>query len=597
MSESGWQFTYNRADGAISEPASALSCATLIAGGFVRFSGAPTCGISGQVAVFGEWRPDNLGQISTLLKLPDETEPEKVIAAAWHTWRHALADYLRGPFAFGLMDLSTRELYCARDAFGLLPLFFALRGSKIHVADRSHVVRTLSGGITAHNPNMIADFLLGVSRDKSATYYEGVSRLPPGSWMSFTANASQTHRYWDPNHIETDPDPKEAVEHFRTLFDESVNRCHSAGRSGILLSGGLDSSSIAASLVASGLVEPGFPAFSLTYRNTDGWSDGEHLDRLYREFGFVPHELPSAGHDPLSDLERYLQALDGPYLSYGHSVSFRLQPLAKASGCEVVLCGHGGDEIVSYGLGRLNELARQRRWLTLWREVRGASEIYNTSRIAFMRPYLAHLNFYRRLSAYAMKRDRALTSVDTSSVLSSELAARVTDDRSGPQNPMTRHDHDNRMIHAWSLDQPIQVQSLEVFAICSQADGVRTTMPFYDRQLAEFSLSLPSIYKLDGGVSRAIMRKAMKGSLPSMTLNRASKFDFAKQFVNGLVAQEEKVRELTDPRDALLSPYVNPERIYELWASLARQGTSLNISDAFGLWRVAVLALWLRQAS
>lgn len=550
--------------------------------------------------IVGEWRPDNAPEMRGILNLPGDASLEHIVAAGWVQWNRDLADHLRGPFSIALFDHGTREFYAGRDAFGLLPFFYHLRRNLICFGRNSRAVRMQSGDAWSPNIAMIADFLVGQEVDKEATYFEGLHKLAPGTWLSVTARSHKTHRYWSPRSAPAVMDRPDAAFEFRRLFDRSVKNCHRPGNTSLMFSGGLDSSAIAASLVHQGLAGAEFPTISLTYRGNEGWTDGSHIDRLNNEYGFVRHELPSAAHDPLDGIVRYLRDLDGPYIYYGHSVSFRLQALSRKLGYGCVMSGHGGDEIVSHGFGRLNELAKERKLVTLWRETGGPARLHSVPRMKIFQRYLHHLPPYRRI-AKRLARFRQF-SVDQSghqprSLLSPPLADVALSARYVDGNPLTRLDHTERSLHEWLLDQPIQANALDIFAIASETDGVVTSMPFYDRDLAEFSLSLPAHWKLDRGVTRRIMREAIADAMPPATLNRADKFNFARNFVDGLLADRSRLFDLTNPNDSAIAPYIAADRVKEMHVAVLQKGTGIDIHDAYALWRIAVLHLWLRDAA
>ena len=549
------------------------------------------------IQVAGEWRADNAQELRERLNLPTGSSPAAILTAGWGRWKYGLADRLRGPFAIVLFDRSTRECYCARDVFGMLPLVYAVQNDKLILADRSSKVRRLSGVPHSINPAMIAEFLDGEWRSKDATYYKGVTRLRPAHFMVATPTGLSHERYWHPSNLPRNQHIPDAAQQFRALFDRSVRRCHVEGQTALALSGGLDSGAIAGSIAA---MDPAAkpPAISLTYRDNDAWTDGKHLDDLRDTLGFAGHELPSTMHDPLGDLERYLVALDGPYLSYGSSVATQLHRLTANLGHRFMLSGNGGDEIVSYGLGRLNELARSGRWWRLWRESQGATRLHGSTRADTFRRYLVHLDRYpgggrvvRRLT-----RQRAAMTAPPRNLSSEALRSDSDCERESLPNPLSHRDHDDRVVQEWMLDHPLQAKSLEMFAVTSEADGIRTVMPFYDRELVELSLSLPSDEKLKDGETRVILRRAMAGALPPSIGARGDKFDFSSVFIRGLVARPERLLDLTNPECRALKPYVDVDELTRLRALVTNDPATIPSVDAFALWRAAVLSMWLERA-
>jgi len=465
---------------------------------------------------------------------------EDVILAAWSHWGRDMANKLRGAFGFAIFDKESRSLYIARDNFGVSPVYTSIDKDKIIVGSSSRLVRACLQPNIKRDTLMLADFLSGAAL-------------------------------------------------------ESENK----GKTALMLSGGMDSSSIGALIKHLELSDKPLPTLSLTYNETKGWCDQDHLETMIEFLGKNSHEYPSDTHDPLADMEHWLTAMDGPFLRYGHSVSFKLLPIANALGYTEVYSGHGGDEIVSYGTGRLNELAKARDWLTLWREVKLVAKTYERNPYVFFYQYRLHFNIFRRLQKkFQRKRPKTAekNAVNVNS-LSEALADQVDTSRYYVKSVRSRLNHDERMVHNDTLAHPLQATSLEVFALCAEASGVTVHMPFFDRDLGEFCLSLPSDLKLKNGLTRYILREGMKNIMPESVRLRKDKFDFSSNFKNGLFADPDRLLKLTDPNSIPISDFVNVDWLQTLRNKIKQGHTDFHITEAFFLWRVVILGYWLKIES
>jgi asparagine synthase (glutamine-hydrolysing) len=541
------------------------------------------------VIVSSASRIDNFAQLARQFGLGPKVCLESLLIAGWQRWGTDLAKHLRGVFAFVLQDIKAKCFYLVRDHFGLAPLFTCEHRGALIIGLSSQSIRAQIPGSLADNELMLADFVAGAYLERAATFFSGIERFPEAHWALINADGEQRCRYWSLSAIPAQPDPYQPVERFRELMDKAVSHCVIPAQTGLMLSGGLDSSAIAASAALLG--GPPLATFSLTYHQSQGWCDDRHLAAVAAKTGLDPIEFPSDRHDPLEDMEFWLRAVDGPYLPLGHSVSFRLLKIAQAKGTQVLLSGHGGDEVVSYGFGRLNELATARRWWRLWAETRGAADLYGDSRLRVLRPYLSHIYRLRPIIRWLARGDDAQKPFDhrfLSDAANSALPAK----RYNIRSIRNRIDHDERMIHEEALGQALQPCSLEVFALCSAAAGLDTRLPFYNVDLVEYSLSLPSEWKLRHGYSRYILRHAYAGDLPEITLKRRDKYDFYGPFVAGLADQREKVLDLTGPGLADRWGLVNRDSLNAARDRLYRNGTGIERVEAFFLWRIAILAMW-----
>jgi asparagine synthase (glutamine-hydrolysing) len=536
-------------------------------------------------------RIDNNGAIAQACGISPAAKLEDLLAAGWQKWGTGLAAQLRGAFAFVLRDRTNGACYAARDQFGLSPLFVRETSDSFHFGRTSQALRAAENDGFSDDRLMLADFVAGAYIERKRTFFIGIERFPEAHWALYHGNEKRQQRYWSLSDVQANPDPDAPVERFRALLDRSVAACLRPGETALMLSGGLDSSAIAASAAALGDVP--LDALSLTYHQSQDWCDDKHLAAVADMIGLAPLEVAGDAHDPLQDMEFWLRAVDGPYLPQGHSVSFQLLKKATEIGDSIVLCGHGGDEIVSYGFGRLNELAIAGRWWQLWRETHAASQLYGNGRIALFRRYLSHKPYLRPLIRW-LGRNVGRKAPVQRRFLSEHATHDIPAGRYDSRPAAGRLDHDERMLHREALEQALQPGSLEVFALCSYAVGVETRMPFYDVELTELSFSLPSALKMRDGFSRYVLRAAYRGDLPEATLKRRDKFNFAPAFIAGLVSQRDKVLDLTQADFADPWHIVNRRSLDEARESLYRNGAAMDTPDAFFLWRVAVLGLWSR---
>ncbi|MFN4019908.1 MAG: asparagine synthase-related protein [Erythrobacter sp.] len=538
-------------------------------------------------------RIDNAAGLSESCGLGQPNDLQALLVAGWRKWGTTLAQQMRGAFAFVLYDCTTHSVYAARDHFGLSPLFVADRQDRLYFGTSSQAVRAILTETVEDNELLLADFVSGILTDRTQTFFRGIDRFPQAHWALYSAGRAQSRQYWALSDVPAREAPQEPAEQFRVLLDRAVGNCVRPGETALMLSGGLDSSAIAVS--AADLPGERLTTFSLTYRNTPGWCDAPHLSAVARATGLQPIEVPADRHQPLNDMEFWLAAVDGPYLSYGHSVSFQLPRMAKDAGASIVLTGHGGDEVVSYGFGRLNELALAGKWFQLWMETKGVAGLLGDSRTEIFGRYLAHFKSLRPILSRLRNSNRQIEQT-TIAFLDPEFSRQIAPDRYLRTSVYHKANHTERMAHEEALSVPLQLIANEIIALCGAAVGIEARSPFFSVDLVEFSLSLPSEWKLRNGLSRYILRRAYAGALPEETLKRRDKFDFTRPFIAGLVDQRDKVLDLTGSDLAHRWGLVNRDGLTRARDNLYRNGTGIDRLEAFFLWRVAMLAMWAEVA-
>lgn len=174
----------------------------------------------------------------------------ELILHAYDQWGEDCLEHLRGDFSLAIWDAPARKLFSARDHFGIRQFFYAQRGNTLIFSNTLSALRLHSGLPGRLNDLAIADFLLfDMIQDPAATSFEGIRRLPPAHTLVGRAGHLSVRRYWElsvttPVHYARE---EEYIERFQQLLDAAVSDRLRSDRTAILMSGGLDSPTIAAS--------------------------------------------------------------------------------------------------------------------------------------------------------------------------------------------------------------------------------------------------------------------------------------------------------------------------------------------------------------
>ena len=173
-----------------------------------------------------------------------------LILRAYAAWGATCIDRLQGDFSFALWDAANRQLFCARDHFGVKPFYYAQLGKIVLCSNTLNCLHRHPAVSTRLNDLAIADFLLfDMIREPGATSFADIQRLPPAHVLSCESGTISVRRYWTlpvsaPLRYRRQSD---CVEQFRELLDRAVADRLRADRVGVLMSGGLDSPTVAAS--------------------------------------------------------------------------------------------------------------------------------------------------------------------------------------------------------------------------------------------------------------------------------------------------------------------------------------------------------------
>jgi asparagine synthase (glutamine-hydrolysing) len=285
-------------------------------------------------------------------KLDSNAPDSELILQAYAAWGTSSIDHLRGDFSFALWDASHKLLFCARDHFGVKPFYYASIGSLLVLSNTLGCVREhplVSGRL---NDLAIGDFLLfDMIREPGATSFADIQRLPPAHMCVNERGGLTVRRYWtlpvgDPlRHGRT----SDCVDEFRELLDRAVADRLRADSVGVLMSGGLDSSTVAASAhrtLGHNGTAAGLCAYTEVFENLI-----PHEERRYA--GLVAETLNIPIEFQLSDesgLWKYLSCQDRPRPEPLHSPwsDWGLAQLRRvAERSRVGLTGFGGDPALS----------------------------------------------------------------------------------------------------------------------------------------------------------------------------------------------------------------------------------------------------------
>ncbi len=452
------------------------------------------------------------------------------IVHAYEQWGDACVDRFRGMFAFAIWDGPRQRLLLARDRLGVKPLYWARAGDVLLFG--SEIKAILASGLLTADPNLgVLSEMLGTRyTSDDQTLFAGVRKLLPGHCLVFARGRSTTRSYWDVPVARPGAPiaPGEAVERFTALLNESVRlRLMSDVPLGMFLSGGIDSSAIAA--VMARLVGRRIKTFSVAFKDR-ACNELDYARQVAHAIGAEPHDIVIDDRDFFGALPRLLWHEDEP-IAHPSSVPLYFVSALARRHVTVVLTGEGSDELLAgYGkyprtawnwrAGRsYGRLLPQRVRAAIARRVsagRGgrASRALARSFLAVDRTPAAMV--FDNFAAIPLAEQRALLSPDLRAMATSAhaYAAPVAAfERPGPSATLL-----DRLLYADM--KTYLVELLMKQDQMSMAASIESRVPFLDHVLVEFAASLPDAWKLSGWTTKRVLREAMKPLLPRAILKR-----------------------------------------------------------------------------
>lgn len=441
------------------------------------------------------------------------------------------AQYLRGMFAFAIWDSKRRRLLLGRDRVGIKPLYYALTDDgAIYFASEIKAILE-SGAVKAKlNYGALADYAANRSTSGEDTLFLGVKRLLPGHTLSWQDGKIAINRYWDVSFSKSEQllSEGEYVQRFKELFYESVElRLMSDVPLGMFLSGGIDSSAIAA--VMSQMVDDPIKTFSVGFDAKEA-NELEYARAVSRAFGTEHHEITLSPDRFFDALPALVYQEDEP-IAHPSSIPLYFVSKLASEHVKVVLTGEGSDELLAgydkyrktiynlllgrayhSGVPRGIRLAVERAIGKL----RGASPVRQKLSRTFLcvEPEIENI-YFDNFSVFSRSMQKKLFTSETR-------------DEMGESDPYrTSLDH-IRDSHAEGLLDELLAGDMKTYLHellmkqdqMSMSASIESRVPFLDHKLVEFATRLPATMKLRGMKTKYILRKAMAGTLPEEILTR-----------------------------------------------------------------------------
>jgi asparagine synthase (glutamine-hydrolysing) len=194
-------------------------------------------------------RIDGRDELIRKLTLKDTLSDDELILHAYEAWGEDCVKHLIGDFAFAIWDGRLKRLFCARDHLGVKPFFYTHVSDRFNFSSSLNALRLDPCVSDTLNEIAIGDYLLfGVNQDHSTTIFKDIQRLPPGHTLTVADNVIKVRRYWTPS-IPAEvrfKDSESYVERFSDLLSRAIADRVRTDRVAISMSGGLDSTSLAA---------------------------------------------------------------------------------------------------------------------------------------------------------------------------------------------------------------------------------------------------------------------------------------------------------------------------------------------------------------
>lgn len=547
----------------------------------------------GEVVVACDARLDNTAELRGMTPGGRHVSTVALIAAAYEKWGDGFADRLRGDFAIIIWDASRKRLVAATDPFSVRPLFYRTERRRLWLSTGIDRLVSTFPRAPALDDETVVEHLTSRFVLSGRTFFRDIRSVLPGHILIADQTSVCVKRYWHPPLVTDDRwrDPREHGQQFRDAFLLAVERrLRSPGPVTIHVSGGVDSSSIAAAadlLHRHGRVQaplllgasPSYPGLAC--------DEQEYIDAVARSVGFSILSWNGLNATAL-DLE--YPGLAGPGTRVANiDGTFGDVDIARSHGSQVILSGFGGDQLGTPS-GMIIDRLRQLSPLAQVACLLFGDDIPLSRRASRIRFVL------REAQPRQMRKLVALARADVPGWLTSgyrpmaRAIAATLDSGVRFQSAVSRF--------VWSnLNGAAVIRSLWGLRLQGADHGVEYRFPFLDRDLVELVLRTPYRFWPVPGPYERLHRQTLASILPAAIQGRRSKAEFTEILARRIRLAQQQISDLLSSSSWHSGVYVDQQRVAAEWRSDPAQSAGWSSLRCRRTWAVATLEAWLRRIS
>jgi len=503
----------------------------------------------------------------------------EVVLAAFQKWGKACLDKFNGMFAFVIYDKQTKEIFAARDRYGIKPFYYYQDDEKFIFASEIKSILPLVN--KQANDSIIFDYLLYNRTDHSEqTFFKNIKKLPHGSYLTINNFKVEVNIWYDlsdkiKNQKSLSP------EDYRALFNDSIKlRLRADVPIGVSLSGGIDSSAIVSSLIKDFNLT-NLNTFSAVYGKDEPSDESEFIDVFKSMVKNMHYTYPNA-NTFFNDFNDFIDTHNEPVPDIGPYAQYKVMELASKS-VTVTLDGQGADEQLGgyhYFFGSYyRELLRDFKLLKFITEnIHYLKKHHSINALKYMIYYLSP-NFLQE------KTNRStFPSIDTGFIDNNNSTKQINKLLYNPKSL-----NESLFQHFKSkLEHLLKWEDLNAMHF-----SIESRVPFLDYRLVEATLNTPSDQKIYKGETKHILREALKNILPEKIANRKDKKGFTNPRDKWFKTEQFKnyIMELLNSESFKNRKYFDSEIAISQY-NLHLEG---KIDASKEIWKWINLELWFRK--
>ncbi|MET0753625.1 MAG: asparagine synthase (glutamine-hydrolyzing) [Pyrinomonadaceae bacterium] len=464
-------------------------------------------------------------------KFETQTDTE-ILPHLYEEYGEAMLEHINGMFAFALWDKRKKKLFIARDRFGEKPLYYGIFDGKLIFASEPKVLLEHPSVKAEINTEALRHYLSFDYVPAPLSIYKGIYKLPAAHFLTLENGEIKTRRYWNLSFHKNGSTPtvETAAKELREIISDAVRmRLVSDVPLGILLSGGVDSSTVAA--FAAQRATEKVKTFSIGFEE-DSFDESKYARQVAAHLNTEHYEdklSVEKAADLISEIGNWL---DEPISDGSLLPTFLLSRFVRKY-VTVALGGDGGDEIFAgypmyFGHKVANIYGAIPKFLrsgliepivnNLPVSTKNLSFDYKAKRFVAASKYDLVTRHHSWFGSFSIDAQNDLLSKDVLDNSSNDIYK-------GAKDLLKITDAENEIEQMQFLDMNFYMAEdiLTKVDRASMAVSLEVRAPFLDPRVAQYAASLPAEYKLKGNKGKYILKKAVEDLLPKTILQRPKK--------------------------------------------------------------------------
>lgn len=522
----------------------------------------------------------------------------EVILESYKQWGIQCLKKFNGMFAFIIYNKVTKEIFGARDRFGVKPLYYSLQKESIYFCSEIKPLLLLGAEVSL-NTKYLGTYILESALDyEDGSLLQGISQIPAGHCFYYSQESRLSAVPWwttDDYFINVPSSYNERVDLYKSLVEDAVSlRLRSDVLCSITLSGGMDSASIYSSIQYN-LQKENFrlherpKIFTIKYEEGSLINELDAVESLTNHFQDTFAKVNVTDKNIFHDLEKTYYFQEFPSWNLSPIAYHQVYKSIHSNGLKVLLEGHGNDEVLGGYHSHINlavssmirqgNISQAYEASQLFSQMRnsGVDQSHIPAWIVFLYNAIPSLRSYRSSNEIQQYRTEGLwdtlipidyvatPKIERLSIFGNELMRLVT--------------------------HSILPTVLRVFDRATMSSSIEMRAPFMDYRLIQFAFSSPDSDKIGGGYQKRILREAMKGILPEPIRTNKVKRAFSGNLTRWLNDRDNRDYISQNVFSTIHSGMpVNKTAILKKWSDLA--GQELKWSESVKWSRIISYLVW-----